>query len=128
MAFPDAVFAALRSSPARVAVEHGSREVTAAELLVMARHIAAGLRAQGVKQGTGIAMDTSVTPEALAAYLAGWALGARVVGIRPGFSTRQREHILGSASLLVTDSVVASLLESPSEPLLLTSRPGDIAR
>ncbi|ONI77758.1 AMP-dependent synthetase [Actinosynnema sp. ALI-1.44] len=129
MSFPDAVFAALRTEPSRIAVEHGSREVTRADLLRLTSRIAAGMRAAGVKRGSGVAMTTSVTPEALAAYLAAWALGARVVGIRPGFSDKQLDHILsGGLDLTVTDAELPDLLETDDEPLLLTSRPGDVAR
>jgi fatty-acyl-CoA synthase len=129
MTFPDAVFAALRSEPGRVAVEHASRQVTNTELLGMTSRIAAGMRASGVKQGVGVAMDTSVTPEALAAYLAAFALGARVVGIRPGFSDKQLKHILGDGvDLVVTDQKIGELLTAEDEPLLLTSKPDDVAR
>jgi fatty-acyl-CoA synthase len=129
MSFPDAVFAALRSAPGRVAVEHGSREVTNTELLAMTARIAAGMRTAGVKQGIGVAMITDVTPEALAAYLAAFALGARVVGIRPGFSAKQLDHILSDGvDLVVTDASLEGLLDSEAEPLLLTSKPDDAAR
>ncbi|MEV4310684.1 long-chain fatty acid--CoA ligase [Actinocrispum sp. NPDC049592] len=129
MTFPDAVFAALRDEPGRVVVEHESRQVTTTELLDMVARIAGGLRARGVKRGTGIAMDTSVTPEAIAAYLAGYALGAMVVGIRPGFSAKQLEHIRSAGvTVMVTDDEIKSLLATESEPLLVTSRPQDVAR
>ncbi|MCE7008682.1 fatty acid--CoA ligase family protein [Kibdelosporangium philippinense] len=129
MSFPDAVFAALRTEPAKIAVEHGSREVTKAELLNLTSRIAAGMRAAGVNGGSGVAMITEVTPEALAAYLAAWALGARVVGIRPGFSDKQLDHILGDGlDLIVTDAKLPALLDTEDEPLILTSRPENVAR
>lgn len=129
MNFPDAIFAALRSDPERVVVEHGDRLVTRAELLGMTSRIAAGMRAHKVKRGTGVAMITEVTPEALAAYLAAFALGARVVGIRPGFSDKQLDHILGDGiDLVATDGKIAELLAAEDEPLLLTSKPDDVAR
>jgi fatty-acyl-CoA synthase len=129
MSFPDAVFAALRNEPSKIAVEHGGRAVSRAELLGLTSRIAAGMRVAGVKRGSGVAMLTSVTPEALAAYLAAWALGARVVGIRPGFSDKQLGHILGNGiDLAVTDSKIFDLLGTPDEPLIITSRPDDVAR
>ncbi|GAB3870996.1 fatty acid--CoA ligase family protein [Kibdelosporangium lantanae] len=74
-------------------------------------------------------MTTDVTPEALAAYLAGWALGARLVGIRPGFSQKQLDHILGDGiDLVVTDEKITGLLKTTDEPLLITTRPDDVAR
>ncbi|MFC0114513.1 class I adenylate-forming enzyme family protein [Kibdelosporangium aridum] len=129
MSFPDAVFAALRNEPSKIAVEHGTREVTKTELLNLTSRIAAGMRAAGVKRGSGVAMITQVTPEALAAYLAAWALGARVVGIRPGFSDKQLDHILSDGlDLIVTDAKLPALLDTEDEPLILTSRPDDVAR
>jgi fatty-acyl-CoA synthase len=129
MNFPDAVFAALRAEPGRVVVEHDTRAVTNTELLAMTSRIAAGMRALGVRQGSGVAMTTDVTPEALAAYLAGWALGARLVGIRPGFSEKQLDHILGDGiDLVVTDEKITELLASTDEPLLITTKPDDVAR
>jgi fatty-acyl-CoA synthase len=129
MSFPDAVFAALREEPSKIAVEHGSRTVTRTELLGLTSRIAAGMRVAGVKRGSGVAMLTSVTPEALAAYLAAWALGARVVGIRPGFSDKQLDHVLGNGiDLVVDDSKIVELLDTPDEPLIITSRPDDVAR
>jgi fatty-acyl-CoA synthase len=129
MAFPDAVFAALRTEPSKIAVEHGTRVVTRTDLLGLTSRIAAGMRAAGVRRGSGVAMITSVTPEALAAYLAAWALGARVVGIQPGFTDQQLDHILGDEiSLIVTDDELPELLGTPDEPLILTSRPADVAR
>jgi acyl-CoA synthetase (AMP-forming)/AMP-acid ligase II len=125
MAFPDAVFEALRREPDSVVVEHGSRRVTRAELLSMTRRIAAGLR----KGGRGIAMITEVTPEALAAYLAAFALGCRVVGVRPGYSDSQMKHVLSNGvDTVVTDETITELLDSADEPLILTSRPDDVAR
>lgn len=129
MAFPDAVFAVLRSEPSAIAVEHGTRAVSRAELLRLTSRIAAGMRASGVRRGSGVAMITEVTPEALAAYLAAWALGARVVGIRPGFSGKQLDHILGDGiDLVVTDANLPGLLAAEDEPFILTSRPADVAR
>ncbi|CAM4157610.1 class I adenylate-forming enzyme family protein [Kibdelosporangium persicum] len=129
MSFPDAVFAALRTDPSKIAVEHGQRAVTKTELLNLTSRIAAGMRAAGVKRGSGVAMTTEVTPEALAAYLAAWALGARVVGVRPGFSAKQLDHILGDGlDLIVTDAKLPALADTEDEPLILTSRPDQVAR
>jgi fatty-acyl-CoA synthase len=129
MTFPDAVFAALRAEPGRVVVEHDTRAVTNTELLAMTSRIAAGMRAHGIRQGSGVAMITDVTPEALAAYLAGWALGARLVGIRPGFSEKQLDHILGDGvDLVVTDEKITELLTTTDEPLLITIKPDNVAR
>ena len=108
MTFPDEVFAALRTEPGRVVIEHDGRKVTNTELLAMTRRIAAGLRALGVRQGVAVAMDKAATPEAVAAYLACFALGATVSD--EGISAKLDE-----------------LLASEEEPLLITTKPNDVA-
>lgn len=108
MTFPDEVFAALRTEPGRVVIKHDGHEVTNTELLAMTRQIAAALRALGVRQGVAVAMDEAATPEAVAAHLACFALGATVSN----------------------NGISAKLDELPApeeEPLLITTKPDDVA-
>lgn len=112
MSFPDAIFAALRSDPDGIVAE----QVTSAELLGMTSRIAAGMRAHKVKQGTGVAMITGETPAVLAAHLAAFALGATVVHGKTD-----------NIDLDVTEAKITELLESEDEPLLVTSKPADVA-
>ncbi|TCO58421.1 AMP-binding protein [Actinocrispum wychmicini] len=111
MTFPDDVFTALRAEPGRVVIEHDGRKVTNTELLAMVRSIAGGLRANGVRQGVGVTVDTAVTPEAVATYLACFALGATVGG-----------------DIVVTEARIHELLASEEEPLLITTKPDHVAR
>ena len=129
MTFPAQIIEALTAEPDRVVVEHGTRRVTRDELLSMIRRIATGLRAAGLGQRSGLAMVTEVTPEALAAYLAGFCVGARVIGVRPGYSDAQRDHVLSNGvDAVVTDEVIAELLTAADEPLVLAGDPDDVAR
>ncbi|WP_245814353.1 class I adenylate-forming enzyme family protein [Cystobacter ferrugineus] len=93
--FPQTVLDQMRDDGDRIWFEHGSRVVTAADVLRTARRVASGLRAAGVGPGTGLAVSASVTPEAFAAMMAAWALGARIAGIRPGLTSGQLTHLLG---------------------------------
>lgn len=129
MTFPAQIIDALTPEPDRVVVEHGARRVSRGELLGMIRRIAAGLRAAGLGPHRGIAMITSVTPEALAAYLAGFCVGARVIGVRPGYSDAQLDHVLSTGvDRVVTDKTIAELLTAGDEPLVLAGDPDAVAR
>jgi fatty-acyl-CoA synthase len=129
MTFPGKIIEALSTEPDRIVVEHGTRRVSRADLLGMVRRIAAGMRAAGLGRGSGLAMVTGVTPEALAAYLAGFCLGARVVGVRPGYSEAQLQHVMGTdVAAVVTDQTVAAFRTATDEPLVLSANPDDVAR
>jgi fatty-acyl-CoA synthase len=129
MAFPDSVLHALAARPERVALEHGDLAVTGAELLRMIGTIASGLRSSGIGPGSGVAMDLDVSAEAVAAYLAGYTLGCRVVGVHPGYSAPQRRHVLsrGVDTVLTGDRVAELLRGAGADPVVL-ARPDDVAR
>ncbi|QFY13038.1 AMP-binding protein [Nonomuraea phyllanthi] len=136
--YPRAVLDLLAAAGDRPVIEHGTRTVTGAQLLGLVRRLAAGLRAAGLGPGDGIAMMLGVTPEAFAAMIAGYAVGARVVGVRPGLPGAQARHVLRQdIAAIVTDAdpapgalTVAELLETPDDggPLRLSGRPHDVAR
>ncbi|MFD7655500.1 class I adenylate-forming enzyme family protein [Actinosynnema sp. NPDC059797] len=143
--FPRAVLDALDAAADRPVLEHGDRAVTGAEVLDLVARVAAGLRGAGLGPGDGVALLLGVTPEAFAVVLAAHAVGARVVGVRPGLPEAQRRHLLGlDIAAVVTDST-AVVTESgavprtltaeslcaaraDSGPLRLGGRPGDVAR
>lgn len=136
--YPRAVLDLLAAAGDRPVIEHGTRTVTGAQLLGLVRRFATGLRAAGLGPGDGIAMMLGVTPEAFAAMIAGYAVGARVVGVRPGLPGAQARHVLRQdIAAIVTDAdpapgalTVAELLETPDDggPLRLSGRPHDVAR
>lgn len=136
--YPRAVLDLLAAAGDRPVIEHGTRTVTGSQLLGLVRRFAAGLRAAGLGPGDGIAMMLGVTPEAFAAMIAGYAVGARVVGVRPGLPGEQARHVLRQdIAAIVTDAdpapgalTVAELLETPDDggPLRLSGRPHDVAR
>jgi acyl-CoA synthetase (AMP-forming)/AMP-acid ligase II len=129
MGFPESVLEALAARPEHSAVEHGDRVVTGAELLSMIGTIERGLLASGIGPGDGVAMDLDVSAESLAAYLAGYTLGCRVIGVNPGYSAPQREHVLSRGVDAVLDrDRVAELLSGPAADPVVRARPQDVAR
>ncbi|MGM1059241.1 class I adenylate-forming enzyme family protein [Saccharothrix sp. Mg75] len=138
--FPRAVLDALAAGADRPVFEHGDRAVTGGELLDLVARVAAGLRARDVGPGDGVALLLGVTPEAFAVILAAHAVGARVVGVRPGLTDEQVRHLLGlDIAAAVTDSgaryaprtlTVDELCAARADdgPLRLGGRPADVAR
>lgn len=53
MAFPRDLLDSLRRAPDAIAFEHGRRRVRRGELLELVGRFAAGLRAAGIRPGTG---------------------------------------------------------------------------
>jgi fatty-acyl-CoA synthase len=128
MGFPDCVLDALATRPEHAAVEQDDRVVTGGELLSMIGAIQAGLRAAGIGPGDGVAMDLGVSAESLAAYLAGYTLGCQVVGVHPGWSASQREHVLSRGVDLVLDGDrLAGLLGGPAADPVVRAAPGNVA-
>ncbi len=124
--FPRAVLDVLGAAADRPVFEHGTRVVTGGEMLDLVARIASGLRAQGLGPGDGVALVQGVNPEAFATILAGHAVGARVVGVRPGLTEVQVEHLLGlDIKLVVRDGDVP---RARASELRCDGRPGDVAR
>jgi fatty-acyl-CoA synthase len=129
MGFPDSVLDALAARPEHPAVEHGDQVVTGGELLSMIGAIAAGLRSTGIGSGNGVAMDLDVSAASLAAYLAGYTLGCRVVGVHPGYSASQRRHVLSrGVDVVLTGDRVAGLLRGPAADPVVRVQPDAVAR
>ncbi|WP_433514366.1 class I adenylate-forming enzyme family protein [Nonomuraea sp. CA-143628] len=140
--YPRSILDLLGAAGDRSVFEHGARTVTGAQMLDLVRRMAAGLRAAGIGPGDGLAMLLGVTPEAFAAMIAGYVVGARVVGVRPGLSGGQLRHVLHQdVAAVVTDAAtgpehaprtltVSELLAAPDEdgPPHLSGRPHDVAR
>ncbi len=137
--FPQPFLDSLAADPARIVFEHGERHVTAAETLATVRRMAGALRAAGIGRTSGVAMVTSVTPEAYAAYIAAHALGCRVIGVRPGYSRSQLTFLLSAGvDVVVVDGTqpvthprlltVAALNQGTPVDVAANGRPDDIAR
>ncbi|MFD1544544.1 class I adenylate-forming enzyme family protein [Nonomuraea guangzhouensis] len=140
--YPRSVLDLLAVAGNRPVFEHGARTVTGSQLLGLVRRIAAGLRRAAIGPGDGLAMMLGVTPEAFATMIAGYVVGARVVGARPGLSDSQLRHVLHQGiAAVVTDAAtgveharrtltVSELMAAPDEdgPLRLSGRPEDVAR
>ncbi|MEU7476632.1 long-chain fatty acid--CoA ligase [Lentzea sp. NPDC042327] len=127
--FPRAVLDVLAVAADRPVFEHGTRVVTGDELLDLTARIAHGLRSRGIGPGDGLALLLGVTPEAFATILAGHAVGARVVGVRPGLTDAQVRHLLGlDIALVLEDADVDALRRHGSAELTCAGRPDDVAR
>ncbi|MGW6442570.1 class I adenylate-forming enzyme family protein [Lentzea sp. NPDC055074] len=137
--FPRALLDVLAAAVDRPVFEHGTRMVTGAEMLSLTARIATGLRANGIGPGDGLALLLGVNTEAFATILAGHAVGARVVGVRPGLTEAQVRHLLGlEIKAVVRDGAgapddppaltTADLLRHSPDPLRCDGRPGDVAR
>lgn len=112
--FPQPLLDVLARHSDRPAFEHGTRTVTCGELLDTVRRLVAGFDRAGVQPGAGVAMLTSATPEAFAAYVAAFTVGCRVVGVLPDYAPTQRDHVLDTD----IDAVVVN-----GEPHGLPGRP-----
>jgi acyl-CoA synthetase (AMP-forming)/AMP-acid ligase II len=135
--YPQPLLDTLAAEPQRTVIEHGERRVSSAELLATIRRMAGALRANEIGRGSGVAMLTDVTPEAFAAYLAASVLGCRVIGVRPGYSPSQLQHVLtAGVDALVTDGqtiygktlTMDELDEGRPMDLTPSGRPDDVAR
>ncbi|SFD71414.1 class I adenylate-forming enzyme family protein [Streptomyces aidingensis] len=142
--FPGGVLDLLDAAGDRPVFEHAGRTVSGAGLLARIRRAAGALRKQGVGPGDGVAMLLGVSPDAFAAVIAAHVLGARVTGVRPGLTGRQRDHLLAEATCTVTDGAGGPGAGTAGRPVLplgrllsaaddgvrprVMARPGDIAR
>ncbi len=151
--FPHPLLAALQVPNHRPAFEHGSTSVSRLELLDKIHGLAAALRSLGLGPGSGVAIATSVSPEAFATHMAAHVLGCRVVGVRPGYTPQQLAHVLGmridvvivDASTAMPELVAAAgtarmaslgpchhavdllSLARPDTPLAITAQDEDVA-
>ena len=124
--FPQPLLDSFQRLPERTAFEQGSRSVSRAELLTIIRRLTSSLEAAGLGPGHGIASFTAVSPEAFAAHIAAQVLGCRVVGIRPGYTARQLEHVMGmqiDALLIDGSNSNSELVEASGSARLLSLGP-----
>jgi fatty-acyl-CoA synthase len=134
--FPGPVLAALRRSPARIAIVAGTRAVSNAELLAMTGRIASGLRRAGLGPGSTVGIVLPPRPEAYAAQLAAHSLGCVVAPARPGWSEEQRSSAMDGLDVVIAEepgderALVMDDLLSGSDDVYLTVEvdPDAIAR
>ncbi|MFE0373088.1 class I adenylate-forming enzyme family protein [Streptomyces tendae] len=146
--FPGPVLDLLEAAGDRTVFEHDGREVSGRQLLNMARRMASGLRQRGLGPGRAVALLLGVGPEAFAAVVAAYTVGARVVGVRPGMTDDQRAALLREAEVTVTVTdrpggpggtdhrptgvvlPLGELLAAPDDGLRprVSGRPQDVAR
>ena len=110
--------AAAARSPGRIAVAHGGRELTFAEVAATADRLAAVLVARGVGRGDRIVWWGYNSVDAVPLYFATAHMGAVLVPLNPSFGDDEARPLreLADASLVVTDdqhhgdAVLADLL------------------
>jgi acyl-CoA synthetase (AMP-forming)/AMP-acid ligase II len=138
--YPQPLLDALAADHGRPVFEQGERVVSAGELLATIHRMAGALRAAGLGRTSGVAMLTDITPEAYAAYVAGHALGCRIVGVRPGYTPNQLARLLSAdVDAVVTDGLqgvvahpvvltIADLDAGTPVDVVADGQPADIAR
>ncbi|MFJ6088129.1 class I adenylate-forming enzyme family protein [Streptomyces sp. NPDC092369] len=141
--FPGRLLDLLDAAGQRPVFEHGDQLVSGTGLLATVRRATKALRTYGVARGHGIGMLLGVSPEAFAAIIAAHTVGARVVGVRPGLTARQRQHVLADADFTLTDGsydadtgpsgkalALSDLLTAEDDGIRPTplAHPGDVAR
>ncbi|MZG11974.1 AMP-binding protein, partial [Streptomyces sp. SID5914] len=118
--FPGAVLDLLDAAGDRTVFEHDGREVSGRQLLCMTRRVASGMRQHGIGPGRAVALLLGVGPEAFAAVIAAYTVGARVVGVRPGMTDDQQAGLLREAEVTVT------VTDRPGGPDGTDLRPTDV--
>ncbi|MCC2319985.1 class I adenylate-forming enzyme family protein [Cellulomonas xiejunii] len=129
--WPQPVLDLLARDPRRPVFEDGDRVVDAGEMRDAVARVVAGLRAAGVGPGVGVALDLGVSPEAFAATVAAFTVGARVCGMPPGLAPEQRTDVLARAhvAVVVDEARLAWLLASPpASSVVAAGQPADVAR
>lgn len=126
--WPQPVLDRLAAAGDRTVFEHGDRRVSGSEMAALVRRVAAGLRAAGAGPGDGVLPRLGVHPEAFAAVLAVFAVGARLVAVR---ADQIDDRLLAeSGATLIDEARLAGLLSAPDDgiPLAAAGRPDDVAR
>ncbi|MFG2247615.1 amino acid adenylation domain-containing protein [Spirillospora sp. NPDC048823] len=92
-------------TPGAVAVRHGGRTLTYAELDARAGRLAGALRAAGAGPGTVVAVCGPRSPELVAALFAVQRSGAAYLPLDPALPSARLEYMVrdGGAALLLTD-------------------------
>ncbi|MCK9898294.1 AMP-binding protein [Frankia sp. AgB32] len=96
---PDLLVAALRRDPRRPAVYLDGNELTAAHLSDEMSRYAQAYQAQGVTQGSGVALLSANRPEVLFAMGANMTLGARGTPLHPLGSLDDHAYVLADAGI-----------------------------
>ena len=91
--------------PTVVAVVHGERRITFAELASAADHVARGLQKRGVRHGDLVGTFCERSPELVAMILGIWKCGGVYLPLDPKYPSQRLKSILEDASpkLIVSD-------------------------
>ncbi len=115
--------AQVRRTPAAIAAEYGTEQVTYAELDALASHLASELRGHGIapEELAGVCMQTSITR--LAALLGIWKAGGGYVPLDPGLPAERLRYMIGDTGMkvVVTDKQSAASLPQADVPVIILS-------
>ncbi|KXK61857.1 hypothetical protein AWW66_11400 [Micromonospora rosaria] len=111
---PEAFARQARATPDAVAVQHGDRSVTYAELAAAADRIAAGLVRAGVRRGSRVAVSAGRGVDLVAGLLGILRAGAVYVPLDPADPPARRQWALADADpvLLLDEATLAELLRA----------------
>lgn len=103
----------VQRSPAAVAVVHGQRKLTYAELDGWSSRLASCLRSKGIKEDSLVPLCVNRTPEMIIAILAVLKAGAAYVPLDPGYPEERIAHILRNtdATLVLSSNACRGRLE-----------------
>ncbi|MDP7547647.1 MAG: AMP-binding protein [Alphaproteobacteria bacterium] len=96
--FPEALRANVRAMPDKIAMVHGGRRLSHAELFTQTRQAAAGLHSLGVGPGDVVSLQLPNSIELVVAILAVWELGAVYNPLNPGYRRHEVAAIAGAAN------------------------------
>ncbi|HEY2778363.1 MAG TPA: amino acid adenylation domain-containing protein [Gaiellaceae bacterium] len=113
----------------RIALEHGDRRVTYAELGSRADELAARLARLGAGHGTIVGIALARTPDLVCTLLAVHRVGAAYVPLDPRYPTERLAFMLddSGASIVVTDERSSQALPAPASCAVLFADDGLVA-
>jgi amino acid adenylation domain-containing protein len=101
----DQFAAEVRAHPDRLAVEHGARRLSYAELDALADRMAHALVARGVTPGALVGVSLARSPEWVASLLAIWKVGAAILALDAQVPPARLRFVIedSGAALLITE-------------------------
>ena len=113
--------------PNHIAVRHGTRQLSYAELEARANRLAHALRKRGIHQGSFVGIALARSTDMLAALLAVLKTGAAYVPLDPHFPAERLSFMADDAGLaiLIVDDDTPSAFEFPSSRVLSLKREAD---
>ncbi len=118
---PQLVAEQARATPAKIAVQSGSAEVSYQQLDTRANQLANYLSIKGVQSGDIVALAADRSPDLLVALLAVMKCGAAYLPLDPTFPPERIAYMLAdsAAKYLISSARLANTFETPAQTLCL---------